>query len=107
MLDDPPNAALVGRQSTSERPEPLAVELRSASYDETAQTMTFDVQVLPGASQATPTELPLPTITLQDGYLFIDDVHIPAQVPVNVCGNAVGVIGLLNPAFGNTCVNAG
>ncbi|MCZ9344055.1 chaplin, partial [Streptomyces sp. TRM76130] len=25
--------------------------------------------------------------------------------PVNVCGNTVNVIGLLNPAFGNTCVN--
>ncbi|MGW7178946.1 chaplin family protein, partial [Streptomyces xanthophaeus] len=25
---------------------------------------------------------------------------------VNVCGNTVNVIGLLNPAFGNTCVNA-
>ncbi|MGW6370322.1 chaplin family protein, partial [Streptomyces niveus] len=25
---------------------------------------------------------------------------------VNVCGNTINVIGLLNPAFGNTCVNA-
>ncbi|UUN28136.1 chaplin [Streptomyces sp. FIT100] len=29
----------------------------------------------------------------------------PVHVPVNVCGNTVDVIGLLNPAFGNTCVN--
>ncbi|NEE48174.1 chaplin, partial [Streptomyces sp. SID8455] len=27
-------------------------------------------------------------------------------VPVNVCGNTINVVGLLNPAFGNTCVNA-
>lgn len=27
------------------------------------------------------------------------------HVPVNVCGNTVSVIGLLNPAFGNTCIN--
>ncbi|MYV79646.1 DUF320 domain-containing protein, partial [Streptomyces sp. SID1046] len=26
--------------------------------------------------------------------------------PVNVCGNTVNIIALLNPAFGNTCVNA-
>ncbi|MFI7008836.1 chaplin [Streptomyces sp. NPDC050145] len=29
----------------------------------------------------------------------------PIHVPVNFCGNTVNVIGALNPAFGNTCVN--
>ncbi|MGA5062825.1 chaplin [Streptomyces exfoliatus] len=33
-------------------------------------------------------------------------VQVPVHVPVNLCGNTVSVIGLLNPAFGNTCVNA-
>ncbi|GAA1903029.1 chaplin ChpG [Streptomyces durmitorensis] len=33
-------------------------------------------------------------------------VQVPVHVPVNACGNTVNVIGLLNPAFGNTCVNA-
>ncbi|CAL9391965.1 chaplin [Streptomyces sp. DH-12] len=33
-------------------------------------------------------------------------VQVPVHVPVNVCGNTISVIGLLNPAFGNTCVNA-
>ncbi|MER0444732.1 chaplin [Streptomyces sp. NPDC006711] len=32
-------------------------------------------------------------------------LQVPVHVPVNVCGNTVSVIGLLNPAFGNTCVN--
>ncbi|WP_225845734.1 chaplin [Streptomyces sp. HPF1205] len=32
-------------------------------------------------------------------------VQIPVHVPVNVCGNTVSVIGLLNPAFGNGCFN--
>ncbi|MFJ8310906.1 MULTISPECIES: chaplin [unclassified Streptomyces] len=31
--------------------------------------------------------------------------QVPVHVPVNVCGNTVNVIGALNPAFGNTCVN--
>jgi hypothetical protein len=31
--------------------------------------------------------------------------QVPVHVPVNVCGNSVNVIGLLNPAFGSTCVN--
>ncbi|MER5967262.1 chaplin [Streptomyces sp. NPDC002057] len=33
-------------------------------------------------------------------------IQIPVHVPVNACGNTVSVIGLLNPTFGNTCVNA-
>ncbi|MFI8826122.1 chaplin [Streptomyces sp. NPDC053431] len=33
-------------------------------------------------------------------------VQAPLHIPVNACGNAVSVIGLLNPSFGNTCVNA-
>ncbi|PYC87675.1 chaplin [Streptomyces tateyamensis] len=32
-------------------------------------------------------------------------IQVPVHVPVNVCGNTVSVIGLLNPAFGNACVN--
>ncbi|MFI5972052.1 chaplin [Streptomyces sp. NPDC051452] len=32
-------------------------------------------------------------------------IQVPIHVPVNVCGNTIDVIGLLNPAFGNTCVN--
>ncbi|MCF3963198.1 chaplin [Streptomyces fuscigenes] len=32
-------------------------------------------------------------------------VQIPVDVPVNVVGNTVNVIGLLNPAFGNHGVN--
>ncbi|MCX5524177.1 chaplin [Streptomyces bobili] len=32
-------------------------------------------------------------------------VQVPVHVPVNVCGNTISVIGLLNPAFGNACVN--
>ncbi|MEV7446285.1 chaplin ChpH [Streptomyces sp. NPDC091204] len=40
------------------------------------------------------------------GVLSGNVVQVPIHVPVNVCGNSVSVIGLLNPAFGNTCVNA-
>ncbi|CAM5537403.1 hypothetical protein SALBM135S_07784 [Streptomyces alboniger] len=32
-------------------------------------------------------------------------VQIPVHIPVNACGNTLTVIGGLNPAFGNTCVN--
>ncbi|MEV0600029.1 chaplin [Streptomyces sp. NPDC050315] len=32
-------------------------------------------------------------------------IQIPVHVPVNACGNTISVVGLLNPAIGNTCVN--
>ena len=32
-------------------------------------------------------------------------IQVPVHVPVNVCGNTVSVIGVLNPALGNHCVN--
>lgn len=40
------------------------------------------------------------------GVLSGNVVQVPVHVPVNLCGNTVSVIGLLNPAFGNTCINA-
>ncbi|MFC9291674.1 chaplin ChpG [Streptomyces sp. NPDC057052] len=39
------------------------------------------------------------------GVLSGNVVQLPVHIPVNVCGNTVDVIGLLNPAFGNACVN--
>ncbi|MER6562650.1 chaplin [Streptomyces sp. NPDC001027] len=41
------------------------------------------------------------------GVLSGNSVQAPVNVPVNVCGNTVDVIGALNPAFGNSCVNKG
>ncbi|MFI5852722.1 chaplin [Streptomyces parvulus] len=34
-------------------------------------------------------------------------IQLPVDVPVNVCGNTVNVVGLLNPAAGNSCANTG
>ncbi|MCP9959572.1 MULTISPECIES: chaplin [Streptomyces] len=39
------------------------------------------------------------------GTLSGNVVQAPVHVPVNVCGNTVNVVGLLNPTFGNTCIN--
>ncbi|MEU6621858.1 chaplin [Streptomyces litmocidini] len=40
------------------------------------------------------------------GVLSGNVVQVPVHVPINLCGNTVSVIGALNPAFGNTCINA-
>lgn len=34
-------------------------------------------------------------------------IQLPVDIPVNVCGNTVDVVGLLNPAMGNKCSNTG
>ena len=39
------------------------------------------------------------------GVLSGNVAQVPVHVPVNVCGNTVNVIALLNPSFGNTCAN--
>ncbi|GGV44822.1 chaplin [Streptomyces longisporoflavus] len=44
--------------------------------------------------------------TNSPGVISGNAVQVPIHIPVNACGNTVNVIGLLNPAFGNTCVNA-
>ncbi|MFD3680219.1 chaplin [Streptomyces sp. NPDC058613] len=41
------------------------------------------------------------------GVLSGNVLQVPVHVPINICGNTVNVIGLLNPAFGNTCINNG
>ncbi|WP_103502209.1 MULTISPECIES: chaplin [Streptomyces] len=39
------------------------------------------------------------------GVLSGNLVQVPVHVPINACGNTVNVVGLLNPTFGNTCIN--
>ncbi|MFB8202973.1 chaplin [Kitasatospora purpeofusca] len=41
------------------------------------------------------------------GVLSGNQIQIPVHIPVNVCGNSIGLVSILNPAFGNTCVNQG
>ncbi|MFK0109577.1 chaplin [Streptomyces sp. NPDC091217] len=39
------------------------------------------------------------------GVVSGNAIQVPVHIPVNVCGNSVNVVGVLNPAFGNVCVN--
>ncbi|MFF9686769.1 chaplin [Streptomyces sp. NPDC014623] len=39
------------------------------------------------------------------GILSGNQVQVPVEIPLNVCGNSITVGGLLNPVFGNTCEN--
>ncbi|MEU6931610.1 chaplin [Streptomyces sp. NPDC046385] len=40
------------------------------------------------------------------GVLSGNVVQAPIHIPINVCGNSVNIIGILNPAAFNTCINA-
>ncbi|MER5443048.1 chaplin ChpH [Streptomyces sp. NPDC002790] len=61
--------------------------------------------VLAGAGLAVADSGAQGAATQSPGVISGNVVQVPVHVPVNVCGNTVSVIGLLNPAFGNTCVN--
>lgn len=39
------------------------------------------------------------------GLISGNGIQLPVHVPVNVCGNTVNVVGLLNSAVGNACAN--
>ncbi|MEU5547116.1 chaplin [Streptomyces sp. ISID311] len=39
------------------------------------------------------------------GILSGNNVQVPINIPINICGNSVNAPGLLNPAFGNVCIN--
>jgi hypothetical protein len=33
-------------------------------------------------------------------------IQVPLQIPISLCGSSIDIVGLLNPTFGNTCVNS-
>lgn len=39
------------------------------------------------------------------GFLSGNVVQVPINIPINLCGNTLNLVGALNPAFGNACVN--
>ncbi|MFA3837161.1 chaplin [Streptomyces aureus] len=43
--------------------------------------------------------------TYSPGVISGSAVQAPVHIPANVCGNTVNVFALLNPTFGNHCIN--
>lgn len=39
------------------------------------------------------------------GVLSGNVIQVPVNIPVNLCGNTVNIVGLLNPTLGNACFN--
>ncbi|MGK5639364.1 chaplin [Streptomyces sp. URMC 126] len=38
------------------------------------------------------------------GVISGNAIQVPIHLPINLCGNSLDIIALLNPTFGNTCV---
>ncbi|MFG2903750.1 chaplin [Kitasatospora sp. NPDC048286] len=41
------------------------------------------------------------------GVLSGNQIQVPIHLPINLCGNSIDIIALLNPAFGTECANIG
>ncbi|MFF7211389.1 chaplin [Streptomyces sp. NPDC008238] len=39
------------------------------------------------------------------GILSGNVIQVPINIPINVCGNGLNAVGLLNPTAGNVCIN--
>ncbi len=39
------------------------------------------------------------------GVISGNVIQVPIQVPINLCGNSIDIVALLNPTFGNVCIN--
>jgi hypothetical protein len=61
--------------------------------------------MLAGAGAASADSNAYGEVSNSPGVLSGNLIQIPVDIPVNVCGNSVNVIGALNPAFGNKCAN--
>lgn len=74
--------------------------LKSAALALAAGALVFG-----GASVATADAVAEGVAVGSPGVLSGNVIQIPVHIPINVCGNSINVIGLINPAVGNTCIN--
>ncbi|MEU1075592.1 MULTISPECIES: chaplin [unclassified Streptomyces] len=75
-----------------------------------AATTLTAVLTLAGAGTALANDGPGPDTTTgvasnSPGLLSGNVTQVPIHIPVAVCGDTIDVIGLLNPATGNSCTN--
>ncbi len=63
--------------------------------------------MLSGAGLATADSGAQGAATQSPGIISGDVLQIPLDVPINLCGNTIDVIGILNPAFGAVCAELG
>ncbi|MFB6441258.1 chaplin [Streptomyces sp. NPDC056411] len=70
-----------------------------------AATALASLIVLGGAATASADSHARGAAVRSPGILSGNNVQVPINIPVNVCGNTVNVLALKNPAIGNRCLN--
>ncbi|MGW3074102.1 MULTISPECIES: chaplin [unclassified Kitasatospora] len=71
-----------------------------------AATALAAVTVLAGAGTASAGDATANGIAANSpGVLSGNQIQVPINLEANICGNSIDIIGLLNPAFGNICIN--
>jgi small secreted domain DUF320 len=40
------------------------------------------------------------------GVISGNNIQVPIHIPINLCGNTIDIVGVLNPAMGNVCINS-
>lgn len=68
--------------------------------------LVMGLAVIGGASSASADAIAEGVAANSPGVLSGNVIQVPIHIPINVCGNTVNVVGVLNPAAGNVCVNA-
>ncbi|MBV6695870.1 chaplin [Kitasatospora aureofaciens] len=71
-----------------------------------AATAVAAVCVLAGAGTAAADATANGTAFGSPGVLSGNLIQIPIDLDLNLCGNSINLIGIANPAFGNTCINS-
>ncbi|MFD5468149.1 chaplin [Kitasatospora sp. NPDC127059] len=71
-----------------------------------AATALAAVAVLAGAGTAAADATANGAAIGSPGVLSGNVIQVPIHIPINICGNSIDLIGIANPAFGNTCINA-
>ena len=58
-----------------------------------------------GTAAADPDPTPVGVAADSPGVLSGDVIQIPVDLGLNLCGNTIDLVGLLNPATNNSCVS--
>ncbi|MGW2858977.1 chaplin [Streptomyces sp. SDr-06] len=62
--------------------------------------------VVAGAGIAAADDGPVGVASNSPGLISGNVIQVPLHVPINVCGDTIDLVGLLNPSSGNTCTNS-
>ncbi|MGC0423406.1 chaplin [Embleya sp. AB8] len=61
--------------------------------------------VMAGAGAASATSEAEGAAVDSPGVVSGNNIQVPLHVPINLCGNSIDIVGILNPTFGNFCAN--